>query len=117
MARKVFKIALPGYDAYTDTDPDHFALYVDQITDYILIKEKSEGVVSVTTSQVIPHNLGYVPFCLVFVESSPGVWRKVYARSIDGYSPYFFVDDTNLTLENSGGAKNFSYRIFYDNLT
>ena len=117
MARKVFKVALPGRDAYTDTNPDHFALYVDQLVDYILIKQKAEGTISVSTSQTIAHNLGYVPFCLVFVETSNGVWRKIFSRSIDGYAPYFFVNETNLVLENSGAAKNFSYRIFYDNLT
>jgi hypothetical protein len=117
MATQVFKIALPGYDASTDTNPDHFSLYVDQSVDYILIKEKQEGIVSVTTTTSIAHNLGYVPFCLVFVETSAGVWRKLFSRNIDGATPYFSVNTTNLVLNNSGGAKNFAYYIFYDNLT
>ena len=37
---QVFKIALEGYNAETDTDPNHFSLYVDQEVDYVLIKEK-----------------------------------------------------------------------------
>lgn len=46
MARGI-KIALPGYNAFTDTDPNHFSLYVDQSVDYILIKEKTKDTVSV----------------------------------------------------------------------
>ena len=117
MAKKVFKIALPGYDAFTDTDPDHFALFVDQRVDYILIKQFAKDTVPVTTTVTIAHNLGYVPFCLVFAEFTPGVWRKIYGRNIDGFAPYFHVNATNLILENAGGAKNFSYWIFFDNLT
>jgi len=117
MAKKVFKIALPGYNAYTDQDPDHFALFVDQLVDYILIKEKIVGTASVTSTTNIAHGLGYVPFCLVFVETSAGVWRKLFSRNIDAYAPYFHVNATNLVLENSGGAKNFAYHIFYDNIT
>ena len=33
----VIRVALPTYNALTDTNPDHFALYSDQ--DWVLIKE------------------------------------------------------------------------------
>ena len=61
------KIALPGYNAFTDTDPDHFALYVDQDdpTDYVLLKEKEKDTISVSSSTPISHGLGYVPLCLI----------------------------------------------------
>ena len=121
MAKKVFKIALPGYDAFTDTDPDHFALFVDQRVDYILIKQKTEAIISVPTGGAgteITHNLGYVPFCLVFAETSNGVWRKIQSAAIDGVGLSFEVNTTKLVLYNTtGSSKNFSYRIFYDNLT
>lgn len=110
------KVALPGYDAFSDQDPNHFALFVDNAVDYVLIKQKVVGTVSVTTTTTIAHNLGYIPFCLVFVEISSGVWRKVFSRAIDGATPYFHVNITNLILENSGGAKNFLYYIFYDKI-
>jgi hypothetical protein len=116
---QVFKISLPGYNAETDTNPDHFALYVDQLVDYILIKEKTYATVSVTAgdSTNVAHNLGYVPFCLVFVESSSGVWRKVFGTPIDGAGASFTVDDTNLTLYNNYATnKSFSYHIFYDKI-
>lgn len=116
---QVFKIALPGYNAFTDTNPNHFSLYVDQLVDYVLIKEKSVATVNVTgTSQTIAHGLGYVPMCLVFAETSAGTWRKLFSRQIDGTLLWFEIDSTNLTLYNTtGSAKNFSYHIFYDNIT
>lgn len=114
----VIKVALSGYNAITDTNPDHFALYVDQVVDYILIKEKAIGSVSVSSTTNIAHGLGYVPLCLVFAEKSSGVWRKLFSYPIDGSSLWFEVNSTNLVLRNSSGlGKNFSYHIFYDNIT
>ena len=115
---KVIKVALSGYNAETDTDPDHFALYVDQATDYILIKEKETDTISVDGTENVAHGLGYVPFCLVFAETTSGVWRKLFSRPITSSGVYFEVDDTNLSLVNSTGtAMDFSYHIFYDNIT
>jgi len=114
------KVALPGYNATTDTDPNHFSLYVDQVTDYVLIKEKivSSIVVSANTQLPIAHGLGYVPLCFVFAQVSPGVWRKLYSAALDGTGLYFTVDATNLVLANATGSKVlFAYHIFYDNIT
>jgi len=110
------KIALPGYDAFNDTDPDHFALYVDQDdpVDYVLIKELATATIAVSGGQTIPHNLGYVPLCLVFGEVSTGVWRRLYSRDIGAYSSFYDVDDTDLHIYGTG---NFSYHIFLDNVT
>jgi hypothetical protein len=118
--RGVFKIVKSGqgYNAQTDTNPDHFALYVDQLVDYILIKEKIPGTISVNGTVNIAHGMGYVPFCLVFVEFTTGVWRKLFSAPISGFGMWFEIDGTNLILINtSGSAKNFSYHIFYDNIT
>ena len=82
MATKVFKVALSGYNATTDTNPNHFSLYVDQLVDYILIKEKAVATVSVAGTSNIAHGLGYVPHCIVFVETSTGVWRKLFSSPI-----------------------------------
>lgn len=115
---QVFKIALSGYNAETDTDPDHFSLFVDQRTDYILIKEKSYATVSVPITDLeITHSLGYVPFCLVFAETSNGVWRKLFSAPLDGTGLSFQTDSTKLYLKNdSGTGVNFSYHIFYDEI-
>lgn len=116
--QQVLKVALPGYNAETDTDPDHFALYIDGTTDHILIKEKIRASVSVNGTVNIAHGLGYVPFCLVFCETTAGAYRKLYSTPIDGVGFWFEVNTTNLVLRNtSGSAKTFSYYIFYDNIT
>ncbi len=116
---QVFKVALPGHNAETDTDPNHFSLYVDQLVDYILIKEKLKGMVSVPNGSTnVAHGLSYIPFCLAFAETSAGVWRKLFSRPLDGTGLWFQIDGTNLTLGNdTASAVNFSYHIFYDNIT
>lgn len=115
---QVFKIALPGYNAQTDTDPNHFSLYVDQLVDYILIKEKVVGTSSVNGTTNIAHGLAYVPHCIVFTETSSGIWRKLFSAPITSSGYWYEVNDTNLVLKNStGSAKTFAYHIFYDNVT
>lgn len=117
----VLKVALPGYNALTDTNPDHFALYVDGSTDHILIKEKQRGSGSVNDSSTatITHNLGYIPYVLVFYEQASGKWRNV--RGDDSFNSsnfYIIVTTTTLTINNfSGATKNYKYYIFYDVIT
>lgn len=110
-----------GNNAFTDTNPDNFALYVDpdEEVDYILIKEKEKDTIEVGASSTvnIAHNLGYVPFCLVFAETSAGVFRKLFSVALDGSGLWFEVNSTNLVLRNTtAGAVNFSYHIFYDKI-
>lgn len=117
---KVFKVALQGYNAEEQTDPNRFALYVDQEVDYILIKEKEVDTVSVPngSSVSIAHGLDYVPHCIVFAEFTSGVWRRLLSAPIGGYGLSYVVNDEDLVLANSsGGDKNFTYHIFYDNIT
>lgn len=118
---RVVKVALPGYNAATDKNPDHFSLYVDpdDPNDYVLIKEKERNVRSVNGTNVnVAHNLGYVPFACVYVEVSSGKWRQIFSRPIDGSGYWFTINETNLVLNNDTGvAKNFAYFIFYDNIT
>lgn len=120
MAR-VIQIALHGNNVLQETDPDKFALFADQSVDYILIKEKARGFVSVSTGGAgtpIAHGLTYVPHCLAFAEITAGKWRKLFAAPFDGSGCGFAITATNLTLiNNSGSAKNFVYQIFYDNIT
>lgn len=118
--KQIFKIALPGYNASTDTDPNHFSLFVDQQVDYILIKEKTRSTTTVNahSSVTIAHNLGYVPLCFVFAEITSGTWYKLFGAAFGGGNEFYTIDSTNLVLRNdSGAAKTFSYYIFYDNAT
>ncbi len=115
----VIKVALPGYNALTDTDPNHFSLFVDNSVDYILIKEKTRNKQSVNATNVtVAHGLGYVPLVYVYVEISSGVWRQIFSRALDGTGYWYTINATNLVLNNDTGvAKNFAYYIFYDNIT
>lgn len=120
---KVFKVSLPNpdggfYNALTDTNPDHFSLYVDGDTDHILIKEKVRDVIEVSSVLYqIPHELGYVPLCYVYAEVSTGVWRQLFSRALDGTSLWYTINDTHLVLNNDTGTpRKFAYYIFYDDI-
>lgn len=105
---------MPTYDVLTDTNPDHYALYADQ--DWVLIKEKSRGTVTVPAygSASIYHNLGYAPTAFGFADDgSEAVW--VYGDTM--YSLYkMWVYADRIVFKNStGSSATFKYYIFYDN--
>lgn len=116
---QVIRVALPGYDALTDTNPDHFALYTDETTDYVLIKEKLRGSVNLTngSTSTILHNLGYVPFIIVFYERTSGVWKKLLGQDDTDESVSVTISTTSILIRNSsGGTRTFKYYIFYDQI-
>jgi hypothetical protein len=113
----VVRVALPGYNALTDTNLDHFALYTDQ--DNVLIKEHSRNSQSVNNgnSLTVNHNLGYTPQCLVYNETAtPG--RYKLSNGYDVLLPVrSSVNDTSLIVfNNSGATRIIKYFIFYDNI-
>jgi len=113
---QTMRVSLPGYDAGTDTNLDHFALYAD--TDNVLIKEKVRGTSTLANGATgtIIHSLGYVPTTLAFVQSSAGRWAQVLSDPVGTYSKAVMAGDgTNIYLTNySGGTATFKYIIFYD---
>lgn len=111
----VIRVALPGYNALTDENPDHFALYSDK--GWVLIKEKERGSISVSGSggtKTITHNLGYIPFFAVYVESSSGTFEWINGYNM--YSDYnaYATTTTLVLINNNASAKTFKYYIFYD---
>lgn len=113
----VIRIALPGYDALTDTNLDHFALYTDQ--DNVLIKEQSRGSSSLGNGSTltVAHNLGYTPHFFVYTETSTSGRYKL-SNGYDVLLPMrSYVDDNNLKVINSsGGTRTVRYYIFHDNI-
>lgn len=121
---KGFKVALPGYDAETDTNPAHFSVYVDGTEDHVLIKEKTRGAEQVNsgTSDTISHGLSYFPFVMACVETSTAgeyMWvHNDFSALFDSVHPfYLYVTTANLILGNDDvAARTFTYLVFHDKL-
>lgn len=107
------RVSLPGYNALTDSNRDHYALYADE--DNILIKEFERGTVSINSPAVgtITHDLGYVPMVNAFIYNGTG-YSYLYGRS--AYNSFQMrADDTNLYIINTSGAtREGRYYIFHD---
>jgi hypothetical protein len=117
------RVSLPGYNALTDTDLDHYALFVDSSVDYTLIKEYTRGSASISptfsTPYPVSHNLGYVPFFLVYVFDGTH-WTLTPNFQTAVVAPYYYAnsDSNNLEIWNfTGSNATFKWYIFYDNIT
>ncbi len=119
---QVIRVSLPGYNALTDTDPDHFALYSDE--DWVLIKESARGSVQATSagSPTISFGFSYIPTVLVYYQDN-GIWQSLTGQFFD-YSLYPSVSSLPYVIMVAGGMKlygnsgtptNFKYFICYDN--
>lgn len=113
----VVRVALPGYNAETDTDPSHFSIYSD--TDNVLIKEFSRGAGDVTGTVSITHNLGYVPFYLAWGQVGTTRYRAINYYEIQSGIWRAYADTTKLYIINysSNTYTGYKYYIFYDNVT
>jgi len=110
---QTIRVSLPGYNALTDSNIDHFALYAD--SNNILIKEKTRGNVNVDASSTysVSHGLSYIPLFMVYAQD--GNYRYwVFGESIySGFGTY--ANSSNIYLKNyTSASKNFRYYIFYD---
>lgn len=113
------RVSLPGYDALTDGTVDHYALYAD--TDNVLIKEKSRGTIATAgfANGTIAHNLGYIPFYLVYSEVSAGRYRINNAFDPVGSGWRAYASTASLIISNLYGTAGTvsQYYIFYDNIS
>jgi hypothetical protein len=118
------RVSLPGYNALTDTDLDHYALYAD--SDNFLIKEKARGSLNILGSsgvQPIAHDLGYIPFFLVYVYDYAGDgglsgdWLQVGNGNIVIWT-MSMADTSNLYIypDGTSNINKFYWYIFYDNV-
>lgn len=120
------KVALPGYNAETDTDPSHFSLYLDGTLDHVLVKEKTRGTQAVASSSTatISHSLSYYPFYMACAEArdalveEPGDEFEWVAGGFNLFGGYYqYATTSNLVLGNrESSSKDFTYIIFYDQL-
>ena len=116
--KNVIRVAKTGYDALVETDPSRFSLYSD--TDNVLIKEFQRGsnTLALGSTATITHNLGYIPFYMVFTEVDTGRYRLNNRYNI--YSEWrVYATTTGLVITNQYSATftNYRYYIFYDNFT
>ncbi len=121
----VTNIALPGYNAQTDTNPDHFAVYAND--DNVLIKRKLTGTAVIAdgspTILTVAHNLGYIPFFVVYYYDENNIVWSILDNQYDPFSvpqQICAVDTNNLYIYNFGGHPSghvqVAYDIFYDNM-
>jgi hypothetical protein len=128
---QTIRVSLPGYDALSDTNPDHYALYAD--SDFVLIKEKERGSATIpydgSNPYEITHNLGYVPFFLVYAfdtnarldpNAETNKWKLVPSPQLTVVTPpfYCYADTTKLYIWNLDfpNDTDFKWYIFYDNV-
>jgi hypothetical protein len=91
---QTIRVSLPGYDALTETNPDHFALYADE--DWVLIKEYVRSSVYVEAGQergFLFYLPSYIPVVFAYYQDQ-GVWKICTGQ----YSQYgdFTTNDTPL---------------------
>jgi hypothetical protein len=114
------RVSLPGYNALTDTDPDHYALYTDD--DWVLIKEKARGSATLgyTESTDVSHSLDYFPFVLAWGEDVDGNYMLCLPRG--AFSLYnmwlmnVYDDKVSFLQGVEDEDKTIKYYIFYDQI-
>ena len=117
---QVIRVSLPGYNALTDTDPDHFALYSDE--DWVLIKEYTRGSISADSGgEPVSYTLDYISTILIYYQDG-GIWKSLTGHYFDidtgGLLPHVIIDPVPGTFwlyGSSGTPTNFKYFICYDN--
>jgi len=126
MSPNVVRLALPGYNALTDSNLDHFSLYAD--VDNVLIKRYLSGTDTfpdtpgTPTTHTIAHDLSYIPFFMVYFEDPFGyagsyrILNNLY-NAFETPTIVCAVDTDDLIIKNiSGEPIDYSYDIFYDDM-
>lgn len=115
---QTMRVSLPGFNALTDGTIDHYALYADN--DNVLIKEERRGTMTVSNGNTgtVSHNLGYIPFYLVYAQTGAGTYRIANAFNPIGGGWKAYTGTANLLIRNSFGTAGTAvqYYVFYDSL-
>ena len=118
---RVMRVALSGYNVFTDTNPDHFSLYTDE--DWVLIKEFTRGSVEIASydTETIYHYLGYTPTVFAYahegsyMEGETG-YQWVYGETLYTTFKMNIYTDRIVFRNSSGYSSTFKYYILLDNL-
>ena len=106
------RVSLPGYNALTDTNIDHYSIYAD--SDNILIKEKTRGTISVSGFGTISHSFNYVPLVYVFFNNGS---QFEYCSSTNGFGEFeLYLTTSNIIVRSIPGTRTFDYFIFHDQI-
>lgn len=112
------RVSLPGYDALTDATVDHYSLYADE--DNVLIKEYARGTINIGNykSGTVSHNLGYIPYSMVFAKNGSNFYHVSGAELSSGFQAYYTSSTANLIITNDNSSTlTYYYFVFYDNAT
>ena len=128
------KIAKSGYNAITETDPDNLIFSSDYNTFKYYLSGNTTCTIPTSATPVtgeitlVTHNLGYIPFFVVFGNDAPSYPTRYYALPYSfadaGIYDRRFVYATTTTLifryENTGFPfdvdVDVNYKIFKNNL-
>src|SRR5690606_31415015 len=101
--------SLTGVNALTDTNPNNYALFAEQ--DNVLLKEHSRGALSAGGN--VTHNLGYIPFYLVYGDIGGGTYRLG-----SGWDPISLGHPRSRTTPDvlKTAQTDCKYFIFYNNM-
>ena len=114
----VLRVALPGYNALTETNPNNLALKSDEAVTFIKEKTRGSGSLGYTSSQNVAHGLGYAPFTLVWGDDENG--NLIYGGILNIFSAsnqwQVQIDSTNVSITQlvDGSSRSYLYYIFYD---
>jgi len=112
---QTIRISLPGYNALTDTNIDHFILFAD--SGQVLIKEFLRGSLDILANDqgYVNHALGYIPFAVVYIDDGSDFY---FVSGVKGSKDFELqIDTNNLEIWNdSGSTITAKYYIFYDQM-
>ena len=128
------KIAKPGFNAITETDPDNLIFSSDYNTFKYDISGNTALTIPTTVGDnsgeetIVTHDLGYIPFFVCFINDAPSFPTRWYALPFSfadaGVYDHRFVYATTTQLifryENSGFGIDIDvslyYKVFKNNL-
>ncbi len=108
-------IALSGYNALTETNPDHFSLKADK--DNLLIKEFLRERETISTTRTITHNFGYIPFFLTYTKQAYGDNYIQVDHNAFEAAEYAYSNTSELIIGALGNERDFTTCVFYDEIT